>query len=451
MLSGPTKKLRVKASSGGDFYAVSSKRRFRGRHLFAILLILGVSVGIYEKVHRPGAKMSQQRQALEAGVLEPIAAQPRTAAAVPASQSSDPFEIRHLDLHAGDTLEGFARDYAIPGAYSRDWRKACPSGLPDRFNEKDEIILVLNRADGFPVELVYLKSRGGSYTLRKSSVGWECRSDESMAAGSGKTVRGVWSENFYDSCIAAGLPAKLVSNLADIFSYDVDLTSELREGDSFSVFYQEYPIQSSEGTQFLVLGAEISVSGKVFEAFGFSLPDGSWDYFDAKGASLKRAFLKSPIDYRHSLSSKTSSNIKPVSRNFRSTSGLSFVAPKGTMVCAIGDGFVSAIRKNGRKNVSIEIRHRGGYSSSYGNLGSFSRGLRRGSPVSRAETIGSAGPVGSGKCRLDFHLYKDGKPVNFQSAEFARSKYVPKDIVPEFEKSKDFCQSALHGATAENK
>jgi murein DD-endopeptidase MepM/ murein hydrolase activator NlpD len=79
----------------------------------------------------------------------------------------------------------------------------------------------------------------------------------------------------------------------------------------------------------------------------------------------------------------------------------------------------------------------------YGNLSACSRGLKRGSPVSQAEAIGSVGSAGNGKAYLDFRFYKDGKPVNFQTAEFARSKSVPKTIVPEFEKSRDFCAAAL--------
>src|SRR5208337_570709 len=127
--------------------------------------------------------------------------------------------------------------------------------------------------------------------------------------------------------------------------------------------------------------------------------------------------------------------------------GINYAAPRGTPVCAIGDGVVSAVRKNGHKALSIEIRHRGGYRSLYGNLSALSRGLTRGAPVSQGEVIGLVGSAGGGKAYLDFHLYKDGKPVNFQTVEFARSKTIPKTAVADFEKSRDFCEVALHGKT----
>ena len=310
--------------------------------------------------------------------------------------------------------------------------------------ENDEIILVLRRADGLPVEVVFVQPRA-SYILRKNSTGWECSPEVTAAEDPGKTVRGVWSNNFYDSSVEGGLPAPLVSNLVEIFSYDIDFTSDLKNGDSFSVFFQEYPIRSSEGKQFLILGAEVSVSGEVYQAFGFTLPDGSWEYFDAKGASLKRSFLRGPINYRPLLSPKTSRSLNPVLKTFPRGFGINYVVPKGTQVCAVGDGFISAIRKDAGKNLSIEIRHRGGYSSRYGNLSAWSRGLSYGSPVSQSEVIGSVGSVGSRKAYLDFHFYKNGKPVSFQAADFTRSKAVPKAISSEFEKSRDFCATALHG------
>ena len=443
MSSGPVKKIRVRTSSKNAFYAVSPKRRFRGRHLFIILLVIGTALGTYRKVVRPRANSARQRAAIATAVSEPIEASPQAAGPASKSGALERFEIHRVVLHSGDDLDKIAKDSGIPEGYSDAWLKACKFAPLDRLNENDEIIFVLSRADGLPVEVVYLQPQGATYTLRKNSTGWECRSDETAAGERARTVKSAWSDNFYDSCIAGGLPAPLISNLADIFSYDIDLTSDLKDGDSFSVFFQQYPIQSSEGKQYLILGAEMSVSGKVYQAFGFQLPDGSWDYFDAKGASLKRAFIKTPINYRPFLSPKTCS-IKPFAKVLRPRFGISYVVPRGTRVCAIGDGFVSDIRKDARGNLSIEVRHRGGYSSSYGNLSSSSRGLRRGSTVSQAQTIGSVGSAGSAKAYLDFHFYKDSKPVNFQTAEFARSKSVPKTIASEFEKSRDFCAAALH-------
>ncbi len=445
MSFNPMKKHTVKTASVGTLYTVLPRRRFRGRHLFIILLILGTGFGTYRKVFWPKANRSQQRPAIETAVSEPVESPPHSPAAESKAEPLDKFEIRHLIVHPGDTIGSILEASGISDADSKDWQKACKSAPLPQIKEDDELIFFLSRADGLPIKVIYSRSDGPSYTLRKSSTGWECMSEESAAGGPVKTVRGTYSENFYDSCIAGGLPAPLISSLADIFSYDIDFTADLKGGDSFCVLFQELPIKSSEGKQFLILGAEMRVSGKVYQAFGFQLPAGSWDYFDSKGASLKRAFLRSPINYRPLLSSKVNGSIKPAVKISRSRLGIDYSVPPGTSVSAVGDGVVSAIRKNGKKGLAIEIRHRGGYRSLYGNLSASSRGLTRGAPVFQAEVIGWVGSAGSGKAYLDFHLHKDAKPVNIQTAEFARSKTIPKPVIPEFEKSRDFCAAAMQG------
>jgi murein DD-endopeptidase MepM/ murein hydrolase activator NlpD len=443
------KKLMGKRALRGSGYMVPPGRRFRGRHLFILLLVLGIAFGSYRKLHRHKVSEPKQTAAIEAAPSQPGEAPYKTAAPATKVESPEKLEIRRLIVHPGDTLAAILGSSGIPALYANEWHGACKSDPLAKIKEDDELIFVLSRQSGLPVKLIYSRPDGPSYTLRKNSNGWECRSEETIVREAVKTVHGLYSENFYDCCAACGLPAPLISNLADIFSYDVDLTADLKDGDSFSVLFQEGPLLSSDGKQFLILGAEMSVSGKLYQAFGFQLPDGSWDYFDAKGVSLKRAFLRSPINYRILQSTKGGKNIKPVTKIHRPHLEIDYAAPKGTTVGAIGDGVVSAVGRNGKRGLSVEIRHRGGYRSVYGNLSSLNHGVVRGAPVSQAEAIGSIGSAGSGKTYLDFRLYKDGRPLNIQTAEFVRSRFVPKSIVSEFEKSRDFCTSVLHGTTTD--
>jgi murein DD-endopeptidase MepM/ murein hydrolase activator NlpD len=445
MPSYPMEKFMGKKALRGPGHIVPSKRRFRGRHLFIILLILGVAFGSYRKFYHSKMKGLKQTAAITAVVSRSDEAVNKTAAPEPKPEPQEKFEIRRLTVRAGDTLAGILGSAGIPGMVASEWNEACKSAPFAEIKEDDELIFIVSRENGLPVKVFYSPPDGPSYTLRKNSNGWECRSEENAVKEPVKMVHGIYSENFYDCCAAGGLPAPLIANLADIFSYDVDLTADLKDGDSFSVLFQESPIQSSDGKQFLILAAEMTVSGKVYQAFGFQLPDGSWDYFDAKGLSLKRAFLRSPINYRILQSSAGGKNVKPVTKIQRARLEIDYAAPKGTAVGAIGDGVVSAAGRNGKKSLSVEIRHRGGYKSLYGNLSSLSRGVVRGAPVSQAEAIGSIGSAWNGKTYLDFHLFKNGKPVNIQTADFARSKSMPKSNVAEFEKSRDFCISALHG------
>ena len=349
---------------------------------------------------------------------------------------------------AGESLEQVLERTDIAAGYAGLWEKACKSSSLSHIREDDELIFFLDRAGNQPVRVIFSPSEGPPCTVRKVQDEWECQFAESASKGPVTTVRGRYSENFYDSCVAGGLPAALIANFADIFAYDVDFNSDLKDGDTFAVVFQEQDMGGEEGKQFLILAAEVVVSGKSFQAFGFQLPDGSWDYFDEKGASLKRAFLKSPLSYRRLNAPSTYKNVKPILKIYRPHLGIDYSAPRGTPVSAVGDGVVFAVNKN-RSGVSIEVRHRGGFRSYYGHLFAYSRGLKRGVLVSQGEVIGSIGSGGNGKQYLDFHFYKDSRPVHFQSMEFPRARIIPKGMRAEFEKSRDSRLALLEGKTSD--
>jgi murein DD-endopeptidase MepM/ murein hydrolase activator NlpD len=450
MSSDPMKKLMVKNPSGKPNYQLPGKRRVRGRHIFLLLLMGAVLFGIYEKVYLqrdpPILPISEAPVNLP---VPPVPTLPEEVISPPAQKAEvpDKFEIRHEVARSGETFEQVLERSDISIDYVSQWEKACKPVSISRIKENDELIFFVSRVDNQPVKIIYSPYDGPPYTLRKVMDGWDCQFQDSAAKGPVRTVQATYSENLYDSCIAGGLPAALVTNLADMFAYDIDFTSDLKDGDAFAVLFQEQDLGGEDGKQFLILAAEMSVSGKPFRAIGFQLPDGSWDYFDEKGASLKRAFLRTPLSYKRLLSPSAYKNTKPVLKIYRPHLGIDYAAPRGTPVSAIGDGVIFAVNKSGGKSLSIEVRHRGGYRSLYGHLSAVSRGLKRGTLVSQGEVIGSIGPNGSGKPFLDFHFYKDSKAVNFHTMEFPRAKTIPKGMRAEFEKTRDSSLAALQGKT----
>lgn len=455
MPTDPMKKLMANTMPGRPQHRMPSERRIRGRHIFLFLLLCGLAFGAYKKLYVPWAAAPVEvRQTNEVKVQEAeTPPQPQPQPQPPPSakpENSEKYEIRHHVAQAGESLAGIVESLGISGEYIGDLGNACKSAPLDRVKEDDELILFVNRADGQPVKMIFSPSDGTSYTLRRSAAGWECRSQDDAPRGPAKTVRGRYSENFYDSCIAAGVPVSLISNLGEIFSFDFDLTSELKDGDTFSVFFQEQSIEGTEGRKFLILAAEMNASGKSVHAFGFQTPDG-WEYYDSKGASLERAFLRSPISYRRMMSPSTYKNIKPVLKIYRPRLGIDYAAPRGTPVSAIGDGVVSSVKKSKTGIISVEIKHRGGFRSVYGNLSGYSRGLKRESIVSQGEVIGSVGAGVKGKPYLDFRLLKNGKPVNFETTDFPRTKFVPKGMTAEFEKLRDLYAAALQGKMPEGR
>lgn len=430
MSSNRMKDLKVENPVTGPLYATPRRRRFRGRYLLIFLLIAAAGFGVYSKVRVPGWNSLWQKMFLKKSVPKPVAIAPPKNAAPSPAVAGDPFELRQVTVHPGDSPESIAKRLKIEGNSLDGLATASPF---DSMRENDELFLISNRADGQPVRLFYLRSGGGAYAFRKNSSGWRCEADKDVA-----TAHGVFSGSFYRSCAACGLRGPVIANLADIFSSEVDVASDFKKGDSFSVFFQRYPVASIGAKRLLLLAAQMNVSGKLYQAIGFELPDGSWRYFDENGASLRRQFSKSPVDEGPLLQENGGTVIKI----FRPRFEIMYIVPTGAGVCAIGDGVVSAVHKAGRR-FSVEIRHRGGYASWYGNLSALSRGLGRGTLVQRSMVIGTAGRNGTGKAYFDFRLFRNGKPLNFETAEFAPVSSIPKAMTPRFLKARAICTAAL--------
>jgi murein DD-endopeptidase MepM/ murein hydrolase activator NlpD len=450
MSQDPIKKLVVKTIPGRPDHRISRPRRFRGRHIFIILVAAGLAFGVYQKWYRVRVGTAERSLVTApAAQLEPQIMAPPSAVPAAQQEGSEKFEIRHYSVLAGDSIGQILEKFDISKDYIGVWEEACKSAPFENMREGDELIFFLGRNDRQPLTVIYSPSGEAAHTLRKGSADWECRFPDPSPKGAARTVKGRYAENFYDSCIASGLPSTLIPSLADIFAYDVDFNSDFKDGDTFSVYFLEQEIEGTEGRQYMILAAEMTVSQKVFQAFGFQVPEGGWEYFDANGASLKRAFLKSPISYRRLLSASTYKNVKPVLKMYRPHPGIDYAAPRGTPVSAIGDGVVVSLNKRGKSAISIEVRHRGGFRSFYGNLSGYSRDLYRGGIVSQGEVIGSVGSGGHGRQYLDFHFHKGKKAVNFHSIDFARARTVPKTSRAEFEKTRDSYSAALQSNIAQ--
>ncbi len=447
MPQDPMKKLMVKSLPGRPGHRISRNRRFRGRHLFILLLVCLAVFFAYKKYNKQLISPPERPPltATETPQAEPAALGPNAATQKP--DNPEKFEIRHQVIRSSDTVESILDQFEFPRELVVEWERACKPAPLAGVHEGDELIFFLELPERQLSKIFYSGLNGAAYALRKTPEGWECQSQAPSLKMPVRTVTCRYAENFHDSCIAGGLPSSLVANLADIFAYDIDFSSDLKDGDSFTVFFQEQEIEGKEGRQYLILAAEAVVSGKAFQAVGFVIPDEGWEYFDLKGNSLKRSFLKSPLSCRRMLSLSSYRNVKPVLKMYRPRLGIDYAAPKGTPVSSVSDGVVTALFAKGKSSVLIEIRHRGGFKSVYGNLSGYSRGLKKGAIVSQGEVIGSVGSGSSGQQYLDFHFYKNGRPANFQSIDFPRSISVPKPVRAEFEKTRDSYIAALQGRT----
>ena len=196
---------------------------------------------------------------------------------------------------------------------------------------------------------------------------------------------------------AAGIPDSVATQLADIFGGDIDFHRDLRKGDRFAVIYESVnylgrPVRSGR-----ILAAEFANNGKTYRAAWFADPAGgenSSGYYTADGKNIRKAFLRSPLEFSRITSGFTAARFHPVLQQWRAHKGIDYGAPVGTRVKATGNGVVEYVGAQGGYGKVVILRHQSRYSTVYGHLSGFAPGLRKGSRVSQGDVIAFVGATG---------------------------------------------------------
>ena len=193
---------------------------------------------------------------------------------------------------------------------------------------------------------------------------------------------------------AANLSDAVAIQIADVFSTDIDFHRDLRRGDRFTVVYEAFYHQGEMVKSGRVLAAEFINQGKVYQAVYFRNSEGEGGYYTPEGKNIRKAFLRSPIEFSRISSGFTNARFHPVLQQWRAHKGIDYAAPTGARVKATADGVVEfAGRQGGYGNVVV-LRHQSRYTTWYGHLSAFAKGLRKGSRVPQGEVIGFVGATG---------------------------------------------------------
>ena len=262
-------------------------------------------------------------------------------------------------------------------------------------------------------------------------------------------VTGVIESSLYDALDKAMadsfLPAperrQLAWAIADVYDWEVDFSRDIRPGDRFTVLLER--LESSEGERRFgrILAARVDVARTPQYAFYFEDAGGSdavTGFYDERGRSLRRAFLRAPLQFRR-VSSQFGARYHPILHMWRAHEGVDFSAAYGTPVRATADGIVARVgREDGGYGNLIEVRHLNGIRTRYGHLSGFARGLRAGEHVAQGETIGFVGSTGlSTGPHLHYEFLVNGKPTNPRRRDMGAGTPVPKRLAAAFDTARE--------------
>jgi murein DD-endopeptidase MepM/ murein hydrolase activator NlpD len=199
--------------------------------------------------------------------------------------------------------------------------------------------------------------------------------------------------SLFESAVDAGLPDKTVMNLAGIFAWDIDFVLDIREGDDYYLLYEQLYQDGEYLGDGEIIAAEFNNNGRTIQAVRYVDKEGRADYFTPDGKSVRKAFLRAPVDFRVS-SSFNPNRLHPVLKTRRPHRGTDYAAPRGTPIKATGDGKVIFRGvKSGYGNVVI-LQHGGNITTLYAHMSRFEPKVRNGARVRQGQTIGYVGKTG---------------------------------------------------------
>ncbi len=250
---------------------------------------------------------------------------------------------------------------------------------------------------------------------------------------------------------AAGLSDKTIMQLANIFAWDIDFALSLRKGDKFTVVYEKLFVEGQEFGTGEIISAEFVNQNHAFTAVRFEDKNGNVSYFSPEGKSMRKAFLRTPIEFARISSHFNLKRKHPVLNRIRAHKGVDYAARTGTPITTTGDGKITYRgRQRGYGRVVI-VQHGQKYSSLYAHMSRFKKGQRVGSHVKQGNIIGYVGKSGLATgAHLHYEFRVNGIHRNPLTVKLPHAEPIKKSLLAAFKKQTQPLIAQLNKIKARN-
>ncbi|BBP44238.1 peptidoglycan DD-metalloendopeptidase family protein [Thiosulfativibrio zosterae] len=282
-------------------------------------------------------------------------------------------------------------------------------------------------------KILYPQSEEQDFVLSEVPEGFQIEAVNHKVQIKVVSVAGTIDDSFYLSGKSAGLSAKTIMNLADIFTWEIDFIRQLRHGDPFKVIYEQRYIKNQYIGDGDILAASIDTGGETHTAFLLKDESGkSLGYFDAEQNNLKKTFLKNPVDYVRITSTFKPKRFHPVLKKWRAHRGVDYAGPIGTPIHATGDGQIITRTWSNSYGRLIMIQHANKYVTVYGHMSKYGK-YPKNAWVKQGDVIGYIGQSGlaSGP-HLHYEFRVNGVHQDPLKVKFPNAGPVPKKYRAEF-------------------
>lgn len=231
----------------------------------------------------------------------------------------------------------------------------------------------------------------------------------------------------------AGLSDNLIMQLVSIFGWDIDFVLDIRKGDKFKVIYEEKYKNNVKVADGVILAAEFINRKQSFRTVRYTSPSGDTNYFNQDGVSMRKAFLRTPLNFSRISSRFNLKRKHPVLNRIRAHRGVDYAAPSGTPIKAAGDGTVLLAGNKGGYGRTVILKHGGNRTTLYAHMSSFSKKIRKGRKVKQGQTIGFVGKSGLATGpHLHYEFRVNGTHRNPLTVKLPKASSVPEKHMANF-------------------
>jgi murein DD-endopeptidase MepM/ murein hydrolase activator NlpD len=325
-----------------------------------------------------------------AALIEDIQELPAPAAGVPVQQDN----WHEVTVKHGDSLASIFSRLDIP---SRELLNLLAQGGATHNLKKiypGQTLRLMTGEEGKLLRLVYQVDKLSTLEISRNGDEFETSTTHRTPERRVTNTTGTIDSSLFLSAQQAGLSDNLTMELAGIFGWDIDFVLDIRQGDQFTVLYEELYLDGENVGNGEILAAEFVNQGRKYQAIRYTDKGGKTDYYSLDGKSMRKAFLRTPVEFSR-ISSRFSLGRKhPILNKIRAHKGVDYAAARGTPVKSTSNGKIVHRGKKGGYGKTIIIKHGTKYSTLYAHLSNYRKGLKQGSRVKQGQVIGYIGSSG---------------------------------------------------------
>jgi murein DD-endopeptidase MepM/ murein hydrolase activator NlpD len=344
-----------------------------------------------------------------------------------------PGRDRHeLTIRSGDTLDRLIRKHHLDLG-----NLAAISGLPDAgkhlkmLRPGDE--LLIEHDNGKLISLYRELDLNNALLVSRGESGFSAEIVARPIEIQRRLAYGRIETSLFESAASAGMPDKLIMNLAGIFAWDIDFVLDIRKADDYYILFEEIYQDGKFVTSGEIIAAEFNNNGRTFQAVRFVDESGRSDYFTPDGRSVRKAFIRAPVDFTRISSAFNPNRRHPILNTIRAHRGVDYAAPGGTPIKAAGDGKVIFRGRKGGYGNAVMIQHGGNITTLYAHMSKFANSARISSRVRQGDVIGYVGATGLATApHLHYEYQLNGVHRNPRTVELPQADPIKAEYRDEF-------------------